>query len=249
MDEAEALKITLAELHEAVALMARAVPRPKMVKTASGAHYRYVEQLVQQALVLKCVRAMSALTALQTLIGAGLALDAGASMRILDEIGSDVMFLAAPLVLPVEPEERHKRYLSEFFQEEFDSENPLKATQKRHRVSRSDIRAYVARTYRVDMPVSDVVRVTETIENAFSGYIHGAAAHTIDVYDGNRFCVPLKVGDGPLEAVREQIITYAFRALVSAELVSKALRQYAMARHLRNVRIEIYDDYGAVRRG
>ena len=77
----------------------------------------------------------------------GLVLDAGATMRAMDELDSDIMFIAGPLVFQHAREPRHAEYLAEFFQEEFDHPDPLQATQRRNRVSRRDIRAYVARTY------------------------------------------------------------------------------------------------------
>lgn len=55
-----------------------------------------MEQLPQQAILLKTVRILSAIHTLKLTLDAGLLLDAGASMRILDEIGSEVQFLAAP---------------------------------------------------------------------------------------------------------------------------------------------------------
>jgi hypothetical protein len=248
MNEEEVFDATLAEMRSAIERMSDSVPPPMLMKTASGQpHYRYVEKQLQQALVLKSVRTLSASNALRTLVGAGLSLDAGAIMRILDELGSDIMFLAGPIVFGSKPEPRHEQYLSEFFQEEFDDPNPLKSTQKRHRVSRHDIRAYVARTYGGKMAVGDVVVLTETIESAFSGYVHGAAVHTIDVYDGRRFRVPLAAGDDPLESVRGLLSTYLFRALGSFEIAAKALGDDDLWLHIRGAGKHFFDDYGQVR--
>ena len=81
MNEQELFDITIAEMRAATARMEGAVPPPSLIRTASGQpHYRYVEKLTQQALVLKSVRILSALIALRTLIDTGLSLDAGATM-------------------------------------------------------------------------------------------------------------------------------------------------------------------------
>ena len=127
--------------------MADAVPPPQLVAVPSAAQsYRYVERSIQQAMVLKMIRTVSALAALQLLAESGLVLDAGAIMRTLDELGTDLMFLAGPSRTgSIEP--KHLEYLDEFFQEEFDHPDPLVASQSRRRVSRRDIRAYVARVY------------------------------------------------------------------------------------------------------
>lgn len=234
-------------LAAAVEQMARAVPQPRLIRSAAGhPTYRYREQLPQQALVLKTVRMMSALIAGKKLVDAGLAMDAGASMRILDELGSDIMFLAGPLVTGHEPEERHGAYLTEFFQEEFDHADPIQASQSRRRVSRRDIRAYVARTFNVGAPVSEVVAVTATIDNAFSGYIHGAATHIMDAFDGSRFCVPLELGDDPLEAVRDQFPQYIHRAIMNAATAAKAVGCENLFHELYELQRDLFDDYGTI---
>ena len=99
MTDEDVCDAAIAEMRKAITRMTDAVPPPSLMKTASGKpHYRYVEKHAQQALVLKCVRTLSALHALRILVSAGLSLDAGAIMRILDELGSDVMFLAGPII-------------------------------------------------------------------------------------------------------------------------------------------------------
>ena len=188
------------------------------------------EQKPRQALVLKSVRLSSALRAGWVLLKNGLVLDAGATMRAIDELTSDIMFIAWPLVFQHPPEPRHAQYLAEFFQEEFDHPDPLQATQKRKRLSRCDIRAYVARTFEAGLPVSQIVTLSETIDAAFSGYVHGAAAHTMDIYDARKFVLPLRATDQPLSDMMDQYVMYIYRAMMSVAIAAKAL---AIADHLK----------------
>ncbi|WP_139217626.1 hypothetical protein [Phyllobacterium sp. CL33Tsu] len=227
--------------------MTNSLPKPAIVQTVGGAHYRYREELVGQALFLKSVRILSALLAGRTLLEAGLFLDAGASMRILDEVESDILFLAGPIIFRTAPEKGHEQYLKEFFQEEFDHPDPLKATQKRHRVGRRDIRAYVARAYQAGMGVSDIISVTETIERIFSGYVHGAAVHTLDTYDGRHFRVPMVRGDRSLEALRDQFSQYTSRALTALATAAKAIGDEDLFSNLYRLNHELYDEYGTLR--
>lgn len=228
-----------------VTRMAAAVPAPRRRRSARGdTVYRYAEEQSQQALVLKVIRTFSALLSAKLLVDRGLVLDAGASFRILDELGSDIMFLSGPLIFGTDPEPRHLRYLSEFFQEEFDHADPLESSQRRDRVSRRDIRAYVARTFHSGQPVSRIVDVTETIDNAFSGYIHGAAVHTMDVFDGTSFCIPLVPGDRPLEAIRDQLSQYVHRALMAVATAAKALGEEKLFRELYELQGELFTDSG-----
>lgn len=235
-------------LDRAIPRIARAVPAPQRIRTASGhVAYRYLERLPQQALVLKVVRAVSALKAGKTLLDAGLALDVGAFMRLLDEVGSDIYFIAGPLVMGEPSEARHAEYLLEFFQEEFDHPDPVQSSQKRKRVSRRDIRAYVARTFNAGHSVSQVVAVTETIDNAFSGYIHGAAVHTMDAFDGRKFHSVLEQGDAPLEALREQFPQYTHRALMGVAVAAKAVGDEELFTELFELQRNLYDDCGNIR--
>lgn len=207
----------------AVGVMAKLVPPPTWTYLhGDNRAHRYIERQARQALVLKSVRLLSALRAGWVLLQNGLVLDAGASMRALDEVDSDIMFIAGPLVFQYPPEPRHDQYLAEFFQEEFDHPDPLQATQRRNRVSRRDIRAYVARTYNAGLPVSQVVAVTETIDAAFSGYVHGAAVHIMDVYDGHKFVLPLQTADRRLTDMMEQYVLYVHRAMMAVAIAAKA---------------------------
>jgi hypothetical protein len=238
----------LQALDEAIQSMSKAVPAPQRARTASGhSAYRFAEKLPQQALLLKSVRLVGAVKAGKLLIDAGLSMDAGASMRLQDELGSDIQFLAGPLVMGGPPEPRHDQYLEEFFQEEFDHADPIQATQSRNRVSRRHIRAYVARTYGAGLPVSQIVAVTETIDNAFSGYVHGAGSHIMDAYDGRRFHTSLEPGDGPLEAIKEQYPQYLHRALMSVALAAKSVGMEELFQTLYRLQLDWFDDYGDIR--
>ncbi|MBI4920501.1 MAG: hypothetical protein HY834_02035 [Devosia nanyangense] len=223
--------------------MAATVPAPELVEVLPGHRsYRYTQKTLEQALVLKAVRALSGLRSLAVLEQAGLALDVGATMRTLDELSSDIMFLAGPSRTGTR-EPRHDEYLAEFYQEEFDHVDPLQATQSRHRVSRRDIRAYIARTYAgiIGADVSSISAVYETIDNAYSGYVHGAAGHIIDVYDGRTFRVPLSAHEGPQAIIERQTPGYAFRTVGSLTFAAQALGLSNLAYQLHQLAGSIAD--------
>lgn len=225
MSDDKIFETVMGHMEAALPKLSAKVRPPVLTTTIMGRKaYRYKEETPQQAIVLKLVRILSALRALRVLVDAGLPLDAGASMRILDELGTDVMLIAGPIVFGTQQEEVHKRYLSEFFQEEWNHPDPLKSTQTRARVSRDKIRAYVARAYSGNnMVVSDVVKITRVVENTNSGYVHGAAGHVIDAFDGRQFIVPMNSGDKPLEDMRDLVGSYAFRSLGAFEVAARAL--------------------------
>jgi hypothetical protein len=234
-------------LEDATARLSSKVPGPIPTSLASGHKaFRYAEKTVEQAILLKLIRTLSALRAAHMLIDGGLILDAGASMRIRDELGSDIMFLAGPLVTSVPAEPRHAQYLQEFFQEEFDHPDPLRSTQSRRRVSRRDIRAYVARAFSAGLPVADIIAVSETIDHAFSGYVHGAGAHIMDVYDGQSFRVPMSPSDPPTVTVRDQFAQYLHRAIMNATIAASAIGDSALAGELYHRTVDYFDPEGGI---
>ncbi|WP_327205891.1 hypothetical protein [Rhizobium beringeri] len=232
-------------LDSALLVMGRTVPRPSVVRTAMGEAYRYKEQSPQQALVLKCVRMLSALKALRALLARGLVLDAGSMMRISDEVGSDIMFIAGPILFNHPPEARHKQFLQELFQEELGPRNPLPSRIKRDRVSRRHIRAYIARTFSAaESDTSTVVAVTELIDGVFSGFIHGAGAHIMDSFDGVDFHTELSQSSHPLAAMKDQFGHYIQRTIMSFCLSAKAMGREDVSQALYKLNGELFDEYG-----
>ncbi|EJT06085.1 hypothetical protein, partial [Rhizobium sp. CCGE 510] len=198
-----------------------------------------------QLLVLKCVRMLSALRALRALLAQGLVLDAGSLMRISDEVGSDIMFIAGPTLFNRPPEARHKQFLQELFQEEFGKKDPWPSRIKRDRVSRRHIRAYNARTYSAaGSDISKVVDVTELIDGVFSGFIHGAGAHIMDSFDGLDFHTELSPDSHPLVALQDQFSHYIQRTIMGFCFSAKAMGREDVFQVLYKLNTDLFDEYG-----
>jgi len=201
------------------------VAPPTLISIGGRRAFRYVEKQPQQAIVLKLSRLVTGLQAVWTLLERGLPQEAAAIQRILDEIGSDVMFLAGPLTLG--PKEAiHDAYLADFFQEEFHVADPVGSQQSRHRVPRKKIRAYVARTYRAaDEPIDRAIAVAGFIEGAYSGYVHVAGAQAMDTYGGSprRFHVEGMQGTSIVEEAAADFRNYLFRGLTDMACGANAL--------------------------
>src|SRR2546425_6291752 len=103
---------------------------------------------------------------------------------MLDEFQEDVTFLSS--VISNDITDLHRTYLEAFYEEEFDKPNDaVGSTQKRSMVSRQKVRAYIARIERSGLDASRAVEVTRTISKAYSGYVHGASPHIMEMYGGN----------------------------------------------------------------
>jgi hypothetical protein len=194
----------------------RAVPPPQVMQFHGRAAYRYKEQSVHQAIVMKLVRLTSALQAAQLLLQAGLLQDFGACQRVIDEINEDVAFLCLSVVRNDETQ-WHARFLAEFWQEEFDGPTAMTSTQKRARVPREKVRGYLAQGEEGGIDQSARIKINEGIAKAYSGFVHGAGSHIMQMYYGNPPCFhPVGELDSPyLPGHAEDLQNYFLRAICS----------------------------------
>ena len=162
--------------------LVKRVPPPQLVTHRGTSAFRYVEKSIGQAIVQKLVRMVSTLHAARLLQNHGFVQEQGALQRILDEIQDDIRFLTYGVIFD-DLTPLHQRYLNAFFEEEFDAGDALGSTQKRPMISRKNIRAYNAR--KTSPNPSREVEASRTIHKIFSGYIHVASSHVMDMYGGN----------------------------------------------------------------
>jgi hypothetical protein len=200
------------------------LPPPVSRKHGDGYVYRFSRQGFEEAIVLKLARSVTLLQSGKLLLDHGFLQEVGAIQRSLDEVDGDILFLCGPLIFGVK-EPAHAQYLHEFFSEEFDKpEDPLGSTQRRHRVRRSKIRAYNARVYGGGVAVERAIRVFETIDNAYSGFVHAASVHTMDMYYGDppTFHIYGMKGTSRHRDSENDFKNYIYRSLTSTACAAKA---------------------------
>jgi hypothetical protein len=200
------------------------VHRPVSKKHGNGYVYRFAKQGFEEAIVLKLARLLTLLQSGKLLLDHGFLQEVGAIQRSLDEVDGDIFFLCGPLIFGAQ-EPAHNQYLNEFFSEEFDKpEDPLGSTQRRHRVKRSKIRAYNARVYGGGIEVERAIRVLETIDNAYSGFVHAASVHTMDMYYGDppTFHIYGMKGTSRHRDSEDDFKNYIYRSLTSTACAAKA---------------------------
>ena len=129
--------------HSLPVLLAERVPPPQKVAFKTSFVFRYVEQLPKQALVQKLARVVTTLQAATVLMQHGFVQEQGALQRVIHEIHEDITFLAYGVMFD-DLTPLHKQYLDAFYEEEFDTDDPIDSTQKRPMVRRSKIQAYIA---------------------------------------------------------------------------------------------------------
>jgi len=218
------LKDTLIEIDRALEILVQLIPPAKPVSFKDGFVYRHVEQLPQQAIVQKLSRIPSGLRAMQILCDAGYFQEQAALQRVIDELGEDAIFLSIPVIFGDE-EPIHRDYLSAFFAEEFDPATGKPLPEQRPMIPRKKIRAAIARSPLGTQDPHGHAEAGRAISKAYSGFVHGASPHIMDMYGGDppRFHTQGMLGTEREMEHCQDIVNYYYRGLGAYVIGSRAL--------------------------
>lgn len=213
------------------------IPRP--VRVPSGDHFvfRYAEQTPQILVVQKLARLCTGLRSVFALLARGLYQEVGVMFRLLDEFREDASFMCEA-IRTGQLTDLQQRFINEFFQEEFDSQNPLDANQPRDRVSRRRIQAALARVPHAALNPHDGQALPRTITKSFSGYVHGASGHILELYGGDpsRYYLEGMLGTPRQQEFEDQTWDYFYRSLLSFAEAALAFGLADLAERLRRCR-------------
>lgn len=205
----------------------RYVGPAELVDLGDGKAFRYREKTVHQAIVQKLARLVSGLHAAHLLLKSGFIQEQGALHRMLDEFQEDATFLCYG-VISGEITPLHERYLEWFYMEEFDIPGkPIESSQKRPMVGRDKIQAYLARVNGATDDPHTSQRASRSVPKAFSGYVHGASPHIMEMYGGTppKFHVR-GLGHSPLFEDHEyDLWNYFYRGICTHGFAAKAFGQ------------------------
>jgi hypothetical protein len=207
-------------------LEARVLPpirKPWRDGRKDGFVFRYAERTIHQAIVQKLARRISGLHAIDVLLAQGLFQEQGMIQRALDEIDEDIAFLSLA-VIRGELTRRHREYLDHFYAEEFDDPSDILASHtSRGMVKREKIRAYVSRDLwgKEDSRANVVGKI---IAKAYSGFVHAASPHIMDMYGGwpPQFDISGEYRTLRCEEHANDALNYFLRALFSMAFAAKA---------------------------
>ena len=206
------------------------VPAPSDVLLHGYPALRYAEQTVQQAIVAKLARCISLLSAAKLLMEHGHVHEQALLQRALDEGESDIAFLALAVIKDAFTD-RHEVFLKEFWKEEYDAAKAIDSTQNRAPPNRDKIRAWIAKVTSDDP--STAIKADRSIYKSYSGYVHGAAPHIMDLHDGQSFHVRGVRGTSRHEEHKHDLWNYYYRGLVAVALAAKAMGDEALFEQMR----------------
>ena len=205
--------------------LARRLSQPEMITVGDTVvGFRYSDKDSPQAIVQKMARVVSLLRAARLLLAHGFIGEQAAMHRMIDEAEEDISFLSLGMVYG--ETELHRKFLEDFYQEEFeDPARPVQTRMKRGNTPRARIHAYLAQNPAAGLDPSTASATKQTIHKTYSGYIHGASPHLMEMYGGEpaRFHMagmrrsPLWLGHA------DDLWNYIFRGILSFGMAAKAL--------------------------
>ncbi len=225
MDIDKYLENSLSKLEGLYHEMDSKIEAPVLVDVGGYARFRYQNVSESLACFLKGVKTVSSLNAALVLLRAGYTQEIGALCRMIDDYCNEIFFL----LIPKDGDSFSKdqiQFLTDFFQEEFDKpSDPLGSTQKRVNVPVRKIHATFGKIAKSELNPSDAQELLRTTHQAFSGYVHGAYPHIMEMYGGNptHFHMAGMLGTPRVDEWRVQLIGYVYRAIMVSVFVARKL--------------------------
>jgi len=211
-------------IERAFRAMEDALPKAKLISRGPTKVFRFKDPDIHHAIVMKLARLVSLLRGAKLLMESGYVQEQGILHRAIDETHEDIVFLVCA-VTNDKVTELHQRYLEAFWQEEFEhGEDGALETNARPMVRRNKIRAYISRILGGGGDPSTANKVGYTIYSGFSGFVHGAAPHIMDLYGGSppKFHTQGVKGTPREEEYRYDYWNYVYRGLLSCIFAAKA---------------------------
>lgn len=234
---------TLEVLNTAFLKLERQVPKPIAKPWKDGFVARYEEQTIHQAIILKFARMISSLRAALLLLENGYVQEQGAMQRMLDELGEDIVFLS---YAPINDDltDLHLRFLDAFFQEEFEEHlSSIDAPQKRPMIPRTKIRSFIAEQDQAlaknagqSLSAHRGKQIFRTLHKAYSGYVHAAAPHIMELYGGNppQFHLAGMLGTPRIAEHADDLWNYFYRGLIAAVMAANAFADEKCVNYIRS---------------
>lgn len=199
------------------------------------------------ACYLKGAKSISTLNACLVLLRHGYTQEIGALCRMIDDFCNEIFFLLKPQGEDGDFSGDQILFLESFFQEELDQPgDPLASTQRRATVPAKKIHATFAKLASTELNSSDAQELLRTTQQAFSGYVHGAYPHIMEMYGGNppQFHLSGMLGTPRIDEWRGQLVGYVYRVSMASVFVARRLGLEEMEKSLRAFLKEYEDATG-----
>ena len=231
-------KETVPILESALTALGAQIEEPSFFDDNDYPRFRHREQSNGLAAYLKAVRIVSALNASLVLLEHGFVEELGVLFRTIDECLEDILFLRSTQEDGGLSEDQI-RFLDDFYREEFsDPKNPFMSAQKRNRLPRRKVYAALARITGDIVNPSDGAELHRTLNQAMSGFVHGAYPHIMELYGGNppHFHLNGMLGTPMHDSWVMQARHYYYRGIQALMLLSQAFQNETLTTKLLDLR-------------
>ena len=217
--------------NEAINLMAKSflilekmIDPPDFITIDGLYTYRYKNETIHVAILLKLARTITGLKAIFHLNDLGLLQEQAAIQRIADELGEDISFLTQAVIFD-DTTDLHTKFLEAFFEEEFEEgKTAMESTQKRPMIPRKKIQSYINKDRSTGKVQSSEKEASRTISKGYSGYVHAAAPQVMELYFGKppKFHLNGCVTSPLYQDHVDDMLNYFYRGIISAALSARA---------------------------
>jgi hypothetical protein len=231
---ARILDEAVAGLDQCVQALSSSFELPQRVVVNGLEMFRHANQDDLLLSFMKLVKIASHNNAAMVLIRAGYVHEVYALCRMIDEAREDIHFMQEPFSEDGKPTKHQYTFINEFFQEEFSGRDLVESHSSRDRVPRQKVRAAISRlgTGAV-MDPSTEVKLTGALYGTFSGFVHGAYVHLMELFDGVRFHTRGLLGTPRIQECLANQVNHVFRSLLIVEGVGyRAFREDVVYRAL-----------------
>ena len=222
----------------------KVIQSPVFIDDEKGRRFEYSDEDLEAAVIQKAARMISGLNASLILLSKGYFQELGAIFRMVDEFNEDINFLCLPL-LGKERTKLHDDYLQFFYQDEFDVPgDPLKSNQKRPMIPRKKIMAAISNLDENPVNPSDSQNIFRTLSQAYSGYVHGASGHIMEMYSSppGEYHLRGMNSEERFYVFVDNMLDYTYRSLLSIMFIAMAFKQDKMVGDLFAYRAHFEDE-------
>lgn len=216
------------KLEELVNELENEFPKPVVIQHGKGLAFRHKPEVRGDILAsfLKLVRVVSLLNSSLLLMEKGFTQEVGIFCRAIDEAIEDISFFAIPIGENGTSDNQMK-LLKEFYQEQFENPNVFSSSLPRDRVPRKKISAAIGNFPIKDVDPNTINTIAKSLREVFSGYVHGAYVHIMEMYDGGVSKYQMKgMPDSPyMDACVDNFANSLYRSFCALGIVASRVKR------------------------
>lgn len=182
----------LAQADAWVNAFARMLPPAEKVPVRTSFRWEHKDKSPEAAQVAKAVRALSGLRAALVLADVGHTVECGTLLRTIADFSAEIVYIGEAL-----SEGRLTADQRQFVEQHFarlpSDPHELAAREREYYIGRKDIGKAHRRLYeKQGVSADDMAKLTDYLNKAYDGYVHGTNASAMELYDARDNCFMLQ---------------------------------------------------------